>query len=156
MVAVLFVCLGNICRSPAGEAILRHMTEKHPRHKDIIVKSCGTGDWHLGHSPDERMREAALQRGVILDNKAKLFELEFFKHFDYILAADFEVLAHLLRIAPSAEDQQKVHLMTKFSSKYQGKEVPDPYYMGGPAFDLVLDILEDSCEGLLIDIEKNS
>jgi len=155
MVAVLFVCLGNICRSPAGEAILRHMTANHPKHKDIIVKSCGTGDWHLGHAPDARMCEAALQRGIVINNKAKPFELEFFKDFDYILAADFEILKHLTRLAPSVEDQKKIYLMTHFSAKHQGKEVPDPYYLGGPAFDLVLDILEDSCEGLLIDIEKN-
>lgn len=156
MVAVLFVCLGNICRSPAGEAILRHMTAGHPKHKDIVVKSCGTGDWHLGHGSDPRMCEAALQRGILIDTRAKPFELSFFKDFDYILAADFAILAHLRHIAPSADDQKKIYLMTHFSTRHQGQEVPDPYYAGGQAFELVLDILEDSCEGLLMDIEKKA
>lgn len=152
MVAVLFVCLGNICRSPAAEGVLKHMAAKDG--VDLVVESCGMGDWHIGHLPDERMRDASMTRGIVLSSKARQFQRSFFDRFDYILVSDHEVLNHLYRYADDPGHKAKIHLMTAFSPSYKGQEIPDPYYLGSAAFDLVLDMLEDSCEGLLKAIEK--
>jgi protein-tyrosine phosphatase len=108
----------------------------------------------VGQSPDIRTQETAKARGIILTSRAKQFQKEFFDQFDYILVADKEVLAFLYQYAQSTEQKAKIMLMTQFSSIYQGQEVPDPYYQAGGAFELVLDILEDSCVGLLEHIRK--
>lgn len=154
MTSVMFVCLGNICRSPAGEGIMRHLAEKG--NLDILVKSSGMGDWHIGHLPDERMRDAAKDRGVTLSSRAQKFHPKFFQEFDYILAADNEVLRDLYKVAQTPEDSAKIHLITAFSSSYKDEEIPDPYYQGEGAFNLVLDMLEDSCEGLIEEIRKKN
>jgi protein-tyrosine phosphatase len=153
-IRVLFVCMGNICRSPAGEAILKHLAEQDPSLK-IDVESCGIGDWHLGQAPDRRIQEAAKQRGIALTGQAQQFQRSYFDQFDYILVADKEVLKHLYHYAQTPEHKSKLFLMTAFSTLYQGQEVPDPYYQAGGAFELVLDILEDSCQGLLQHIKKS-
>ncbi len=145
---VLFVCMGNICRSPAGEGILKHLVSQDPSLK-IDVKSCGIGDWHIGQAPDRRIQEASKVRGIALTGRAQQFQQAFFDEFDYILAADKEVLKFLYHYAKNAEQKAKVFLMTAFSSIYAGQEIPDPYYQSNGAFDLVLDMLEDSCQGLL-------
>ena len=149
MAGVLFVCLGNICRSPAAEGVLRHMVTQEGRFKDLKIQSCGIGDWHIGQLPDERMRDTAKLRGIILASRGQQFKLHFFDEYDYILAADHEVLHDLYRHAQSPMHKAKVHLITAFSPTYKDQEIPDPYYQGDAAFDLVLDMLEDSCEGLL-------
>lgn len=156
MTAVLFVCLGNICRSPAAEAILRHQAIKDERTKELHIRSCGLGSWHLGHLPDARMQEVAKRRGINMFSRAQQFQAEFFDRFDYILAADNEVLNVLYQYAPNPEHKSKLHLITAFSSSYKGQEVPDPYYGGEAGFELVLDMLEDSCEGLLQQIKKKN
>ena len=149
MPAILFVCLGNICRSPAGEGILRNMASKDPQFAALHIESCGMGDWHIGQLPDLRMREAAKRRGLTLSSRAQRFRPSFFDRFDYILAADREVLNDLYRHAQKPEHKAKIHLMTAFSLAYKDEEVPDPYYQGDAGFELVLDMLEDSCEGFL-------
>lgn len=155
MVAVMFVCLGNICRSPAAEGVLRHLASKHP-DADIHIESCGIGDWHVGQLPDERMRDAAKSRGLVLASRGQQFKPEFLDKFDYILAADKAVLRDLYFHAKSPEHKAKIHLMTEFSSCYKGQEIPDPYYGGDPGFERVLDMLEDSCEGLIEQIKNNN
>lgn len=145
---ILFVCMGNICRSPAAEGVLKHLVQKDPSLR-IEVESCGIGDWHLGHAPDQRILEAAKARGIALTSRARQFTSEFFDHFDYILVADREVLKYLYHYAKTPEQKAKIILMTEFSSAYQGLEVPDPYYKAHGAFELVLDMLEDACEGLI-------
>lgn len=127
---------------------MRHLSEKSLRD-DIYVESCGIGSWHVGNLPDERMQEAAKRRGIILASRAQQFRIDFFDQFDFILAADHEVLNFLHQHAKSLEHKSKLHLMTAFSRCYVGEEVPDPYYEGDAAFEAILDILEDSCEGLL-------
>lgn len=154
MATILFVCLGNICRSPAAEGILRHLVEKDPQLADIEVRSCGLGSWHIGQLPDIRMQEAARNRNVILSSRAQQFQAEFLDQFDYILAADREVLNALYRYAQTPADKAKMHLITAFSRSYQGQDVPDPYFGGDASFELVLDMLEDSCEGLLEHIQR--
>lgn len=155
MKAIMFVCLGNICRSPAAEAILRHMAAQSGFEEELKVQSSGLGDWHIGQLPDERMRDTAKLRGLSLSSRAQQFKLPFFEEYDYILAADREVLHELQRHAAHPSHKAKIHLITAFSPTYRDQEVPDPYYQGDAAFDLVLDMLEDSCQGLLDHIKKN-
>lgn len=147
-IRVLFVCMGNICRSPAAEGVCKHMLKQQLIEK-VEIESCGIGDWHIGHPPDQRMQEAAKARGIALNSRAQQFKIAFYDEFDYILASDQEVLKHLLRFAKTPEHKAKLSLMTVFSGPYHGEEVPDPYYEPAVAFDLVLDMLEDSCSGLL-------
>lgn len=148
--SVMFVCLGNICRSPAAEAILRKL------EPEWSVASSGIGSWHVGSLPDERMREAALLRDLPLTSRAQQFLLDHYQQYDLILAADLEVLHHLQAHAKTPSENSKIHLITAFSELYQNQEVPDPYFQGGNAFDLVLDILEDSCRGISHHIKKSS
>lgn len=145
---VLFVCLGNICRSPAGEGVLKHLAKHDPNIK-VHAESCGIGDWHIGKGPDSRMEEASKARGIVLTSRAQLFQNAFFDRFDFILAADKEVLKVLYEYAESPDHKAKIFMMTAFSPIYAGQEIPDPYYQADGAFELVLDMLEDSCRGLL-------
>jgi protein-tyrosine phosphatase len=150
--SVLFVCLGNICRSPAAEGVLRHLAQK--QKVEVHIESCGLGEWHIGSLPDERMREASKNRGVILSSRAQKIQPEFFDRFDLIFVADHKVLNELYKIAKTPEYKSKMHFMTHFSSAYKNQEVPDPYYQGEAGFEQVLDMLEDSCEGILAHIKK--
>jgi protein-tyrosine phosphatase len=149
MPSILFVCLGNICRSPAAEGILRYKAQAEEGIRDLHVQSCGLGDWHVGQLPDERMREAAQIRGYTLSSRAQQFEDPFLDQFDLILAADSMVLNDLHRYAKTPDQKAKIHLITRFSSSYEGQDIPDPYYQGEGGFQLVLDMIEDSCEGLI-------
>ncbi len=151
--SVLFVCLGNICRSPAAEGILRHLA--HKEGVEVHVESCGLGDWHKGSLPDERMREASKKRGVSLTSRAQKIEPEFFDRFDLILVADHKVMNELYKFAEKPEYKAKMHFITHFSSSFKGQDVPDPYYDGEAGFENVLDVLEDSCEGILTYITSN-
>ena len=142
--SILFVCLGNICRSPAAEGILKHMAEE--RSLDLYVVSCGLGEWHVGERPDGRMCRAAKSRGVVLDSRAQSFKSSFFEEFDYIMAADEEVLETL---RSWSKDSRELYLITHFSNRYKGMDIPDPYYGESTGFEHVLDMLEDCCEGLI-------
>ncbi len=146
---VLFVCLGNICRSPAGEAILRHLIGKEGLAGKIDVSSCGIGDWHIGEQAHPQMREAAKNKGYHLDGRAKQFQKDFFQSFDYILAAEKKVYNHLLELADNAEYKEKVHMLTDFSEKYKGTDVPDPYFGEERHFGETLEIMEEICRDFL-------
>lgn len=156
MTSILFVCLGNICRSPAAEGLLRHKAEPLSEFKDLHIESCGLGDWHVGQLPDPRMRDAIKNRGIILSSRAQRFRPSFLDRFDYILAADKEVLKDLYHFAHTSEHKAKIHLMTAFGITFKGEEVPDPYYGGDAGFELVLDMLEDACDGLLTHLKKGA
>ncbi len=149
MPSILFVCLGNICRSPAAEGILKHLARKDSFSEELSIESCGLGEWHIGQLPDERMRLASQSRGVVLTSRAQKFQPAFFERFDLILAADKLVLHDLHRHAQTPEHKAKIHLITHFSTCYQEEDIPDPYYQGDAGFEQVLDMIEDSCEGIL-------
>jgi protein-tyrosine phosphatase len=153
-IRVMFVCMGNICRSPAGEGILRELANQYPSLK-IYVESCGIGDWHIGQAPDWRIQKASNARGIVLTSRAQQFREAFLDEFDYILAADKEVLKILYQYAKTSNHKAKVFLITAFSSVYSGQEIPDPYYQSNGAFELVLDMLENSCQGLLEHLHRN-
>lgn len=154
-ISVLFVCMGNICRSPAGEGILKHLANQDSS-LNLNVESCGIGDWHVGQAPDFRIQEAAQLRGITLTSRAQQFQHIFLDQFDYVLAADKEVLKFLYHYAKTSEQKNKIFLMTAFSSIYKEQEVPDPYYQSHGAFEFVLDVLEDSCQGLIHHIHQSS
>lgn len=153
MTNVLFVCLGNICRSPAAEGLLKRMALENGL--ELHVDSCGLGDWHVGELPDARIRNAAQVRGLILSGRAKKFEESFLDRFDYILAADHEVLEYLHQFAKRPQHKAKIHLMTAFGTAYKGQPINDPYYGGDAAFEHTLDVLEDACSGLIEEIKKS-
>lgn len=154
MKSVLFVCLGNICRSPCAEGVLKDQAEK--QSVDLHVESCGLGDWHEGQLPDERMRQTTLARGIALSSHAQAFQKDFFQKFDYILAADRSVLHELLKWAETPGDKAKVQLITNFSKAHQGQDVPDPFYHEMAQFEIVMDMIEEACQGLLEHLTKNS
>lgn len=149
MTSILFVCLGNICRSPAAEEIMRQMVLRDKKHSETYIRSCGLAGCWEGKPPDERMCEAAQKRGLKLTSRAQKMSFSFVEKFDLIFAADKSVLNQLYQYTTTPEDRAKLHLMTHFSQCYSGKDVPDPYYTGDAGFEYVLDMLEDSCKGIL-------
>jgi len=146
MKKVLFVCLGNICRSPAGESILRHIVEKEDKGHLFEADSCGIGEWHIGQQAHPQMRVAAKRRGYHLGGRAKIFHPRFFKEFDYILAAEQSVYDHLQAMAETEEDLARLFMATDFSEQHKGSDVPDPYHGGDEHFEETLDILEHICQ----------
>jgi protein-tyrosine phosphatase len=148
-ISILYVCLGNICRSPAAESLLRQINQQSKVPLQLHVESAGIGSWHVGQLPHEDMREAAGERGLSMHSRAQQFKPHFFDKFDYILAVDQSVLHELYHYAQTPEHKAKIHLATEFSSLYHREEIPDPFSQGRVAFDHVLDMLEDACQGLL-------
>ena len=147
-VKVLFVCLGNICRSPTAEGVFRQHLKEAGLEDRVEVDSAGTGDYHIGAPPDERARETAARRGYDLATlRARQVNREDFAKFDYILAMDIENLRSLKRFCPP-QHGHKVMLFTEFCSKGAGV-VPDPYGGGPEGFERVLDLVEDASQGLL-------
>jgi protein-tyrosine phosphatase len=147
---ILFVCLGNICRSPAAEGIM----EKRAAGWPIEVDSAGTAGYHIGTLPDARMRSHASKRGYPLNSRARKFNPAVdFDKFDMIIAMDKENLRDLRSMDTGKQYREKLSLMTDYCQKITADEVPDPYYEGPEGFEHVLDILEDACGGLLKKIE---
>lgn len=153
-IRLLFVCLGNICRSPAAEGIMASIVEKNGLQDLIEVDSAGTSGWHQGELPDERMRLHGERRGYNFDSRARKFKKSDFNDFDYILVMDRQNFENVRALAASREETDKVHMMTEYFRQYTHEHVPDPYYGGASGFELVLDLLEDACEGLLYTIKK--
>jgi protein-tyrosine phosphatase len=146
---VLFVCMGNICRSPTAEAVFRHYVEKAGLAGNIQIDSAGTHDYHIGDAPDSRTQRAALQRGYDMsDLRGRQVEARDFSRFDYVLAMDVANLSILQRLRPS-DAQSHLGLFLEFAERHAEREVPDPYYGGAEGFERVLDMVEDAAEGLL-------
>lgn len=150
---VLFVCMGNICRSPAAEGVMRALARK----SDVAVfaASAGTIGYHAGEPPDRRMIAAAKRRGYDLVSRARQVEREDFKNFDLILTMDDDNLRGVLGLAATEDERAKVAKFTTYCREHAGSdEVPDPYYGGGEGFETVLDLLEDGCRGLLEELAR--
>jgi protein-tyrosine phosphatase len=145
--------MGNICRSPSGEAVMNKLVKKAGLENEIECDSAGTIAYHEGEPADSRMKRHALRRGYKLTSIARRFLYEDFQRFDYIIAMDYENLAEIKAKDHNNEFWNKVHLMTDFSTNPDYKEVPDPYYGGPEGFENVLDILEDACGGLLDEVK---
>ncbi|MBI2373442.1 MAG: low molecular weight phosphotyrosine protein phosphatase [Deltaproteobacteria bacterium] len=138
--SVLFVCLGNICRSPAAEGVFRDLVHREGAAARFVIESAGTGGWHLGELPDSRMRAAAARRGIQLESRARQVTLEDFRAFDHVLAMDASVHQELLRRCPPTS-HGKVRLFRDLDPEGPG-DVPDPYYGGPDGFEEVLDIVD--------------
>jgi protein-tyrosine phosphatase len=150
MIKILFVCQGNICRSPAAEAVFNGLIRMADLAHRFEVDSAGTISYHAGEPADARMQKHANKRGYRLTSISRKVRIpDDFKRFDMLIAMDDENFNDLLRMAPSQEAKQKVCKMTPFAKNKQHSNVPDPYYGGDAGFELVLDILEDACKGLL-------
>ncbi|MEO0968983.1 MAG: low molecular weight protein-tyrosine-phosphatase [Cyanobacteria bacterium J06639_18] len=155
---LLFVCLGNICRSPAAENIMNYLIEKQGQSKqDIFCDSAGTSSYHIGSAPDRRMSAAAFQKlGIKMYGQARQFVESDFQEFDMILAMDRNNYRNILALDSTAEYEDKVHLMCDFCTENTLKEVPDPYYGGAEGFNRVIDLLMDACGGLLKHLEEKN
>ena len=153
---ILFVCLGNICRSPTAEGVFRAVAAREAPELQIEVDSAGTAGYHIGEPPDARTRQAASRRGYDLESlRARMVEPRDFEHFDLILAMDRENLQVLQRRAP-ANRGERLRLFLEFAPEASVTEVPDPYYGGPNGFEEVLDLVEAASRGLLQHLRQRS
>lgn len=153
-IRVLFVCMGNICRSPTAHGVFRHLVEEAGLAHRIEIDSAGTHAYHLGEPPDDRARKTALSRGIdIGDLRARRAAPEDFQAFDYVLAMDQDNYHSLSRICPAGMER-KLLLFMDYAPEYRVREVPDPYYGGQRGFDQVLDMVEAAARGLLDEISR--
>jgi protein-tyrosine phosphatase len=154
MIKVLFVCLGNICRSPTAEGVFTQLVADARLSEQIQIDSAGTHDYNIGNPPDLRSQQAALQRGIDLSTlRARQITVADLIEFDYILAMDNYNYQILHSICPP-EHEHKLHLLLDFAPQFNTREVPDPYKGGDKGFEHVLDLIESACKGLLIAIRQ--
>lgn len=153
MSKVLFVCLGNICRSPAAEGVFTKMVADAGLNSQIQIDSCGTSGHHSGENADPRMIEHAEKRGYQLSSIARGLTPQDLDTFDWVITMDRSNYNNVLKVA-TPENRHKVKTMLSFAQEYHKEEVPDPYYGGPEGFEHVLDLLEDSCKGLLSEVRK--
>ncbi|KGS00942.1 MULTISPECIES: low molecular weight protein-tyrosine-phosphatase [Burkholderia] len=148
-VAICFVCLGNICRSPTAEGVMRHQVAAAGLDEAIAIDSAGTGDWHAGEAPDARAQQAARTRGYDLSAlRARQIGAADFERFDLVLAMDSANFAELRKRCPP-QHQGKIRLLMEYASDASAREIADPYFGGARGFERVLDQCEDACRGLL-------
>jgi low molecular weight protein-tyrosine phosphatase len=153
-VKVLFVCMGNICRSPTAESVFRRRVEEAGLDGEIYIDSAGTHDYHIGESPDPRTRQAAMQRGYDMSTlRGRQVSRADFRGFDYVLAMDNSNLSILRRLRPE-DAAGHLGLFLEFATQHDEREVPDPYYGGEEGFERVLDMVEDASAGLLHHIRQ--
>lgn len=149
--SVLFVCLGNICRSQTAEGVMHELVDTRGLDEIVEIDSAGTGDYHVGEQADPRMRRAAAHRGYHLDGRARQIDPEDFDHFDLIVAMDRENLhdLHLLADRERPAGRERVRLLSEFLPPSAPVDVPDPYYGGAGGFERVLDLIEEACPAIL-------
>lgn len=154
-VRVLFVCMGNICRSPTAEGVFRKMVHEQGLHQHIGIDSAGTHAYHVGEAPDRRAQAAANKRDIDLsDIRGRRFTVQDFHEFDYILAMDRDNLGNIQYLNPG-DARGRAHLFLEFASGFAETEVPDPYYGGERGFEHVLDLVEAASAGLLAHIREH-
>ncbi|WP_018109383.1 low molecular weight protein-tyrosine-phosphatase [Bacteroides propionicifaciens] len=151
---ILFVCLGNICRSPSAEGIMLDLLQKKGLTDQFIIDSAGTNGYHNGDLPDPRMRKHAAMRGFDLVHRSRQVKTEDFYDFDMIIGMDDGNISKLQELSPSTEETKKIHKMVDFLVKKEATYIPDPYYGGADGFELVMDLLEDACEGLIAHVAQ--
>jgi protein-tyrosine phosphatase len=152
---LLFVCLGNICRSPTAEGVMRSLADEAGLQGSVELDSAGTGAWHVGSPPDTRAVAAAAARGITLEGSARQVRADDFDDFDLVLAMDRQNLRELRQLADGERRRAKVRLLREFDPGSDGEEleVPDPYYGAAGGFDEVLDLVQAACAGLLAHID---
>ena len=149
MKRILLISLGNICRSPAAEGVMKAIVHSAGRDNEYEIDSAGIGGWHVGQLPDLRMRKHGSDRGYKFDSRARQFSHDDFSCFDYIFAMDNDNYRDIISMARSAEERSKVLMFTNYLKQHIGvMAVPDPYYGGGDDFEYALDLIEDACIGL--------
>lgn len=151
---ILFVCLGNICRSPMAEGVMKQLVFNAGKSKDYYIDSAGTSAYHSGAMPDSRMRLHASKRGYQLQHRSRQVIAEDFEIFDLIIGMDTQNINRLRDIAENDEQRSKIRRMTDYCRTLSSSEVPDPYYGGDAGFQHVINLLEDACNGLYEDLEK--
>ncbi len=153
---ILFVCMGNICRSPTGEGVFRHLVEERGFTDRIEIDSAGTIGYHAGEPPDERMTEAAARRGIRLeDQRARQFRVADFESFDLILAMDRSNFNEIKCLDREGRYTKKVKLFLDYHPTTKNRDMPDPYYGGPEGFEKVLDLIQETAEPLLNDLLKD-
>jgi len=153
-IRVLFVCMGNICRSPAGEGVFQSMVEDAGLSDRVEIDSAGTLGYHSGEPADVRMTKAASQRGYQLSSRARQIKASDLNDFDIILTMDLDNMSHVLGMAQDEVQQAKVRSFGQYCRQHTVDSVPDPYYGGEQGFEVVLDLLEDGCQMLLEEVER--
>ena len=156
-IRLLFVCMGNICRSPTAEGVMRALLREQGLEAEIEVDSAGTGDWHAGSPPDARAGAAARSRGITLEGAARVVTPADFDEFDLILAADRRNLRELRAVAPP-DSRARLHLLREFDPASSGApdlDVPDPYFGGDDGFEHVIDLIDAACRGLLEELRAD-
>lgn len=148
---ILFICLGNICRSPAAHAVMQHLVDERGYSNQYEIDSAGIGNWHVGQLPDKRMREHGRRRGYDLNHHARQFDArKDFAYFDLIVVMDEDNYRYITSQAADATARGKVVRMADYFTRHKDATcVPDPYYGGSEDFELALDLIEDGCEGLI-------
>jgi protein-tyrosine phosphatase len=156
MVKILFVCMGNICRSPTAHGVFQRLVEETGLNRDIEIDSAGTHAYHVGNPPDSRAQAAALRRGIDMSSqRARRVAVDDFERFDYILAMDRENLGALQAACPP-QYAHKLSLFLEYAPELTIREVPDPYYGGAKGFEQVLDLIEMASEGLLLHLRQQA
>jgi protein-tyrosine phosphatase len=156
----LFVCLGNICRSPTAEGVMRSLVAREGLSELVEIDSAGTGAWHVGSPPDARASQAARARGVTLEGRARQVRVDDFNNFDLLIGMDASNVSELARLAPGADERAKVRLLREFDpasddgSLTRDLDVPDPYYGEGGSFAEVFELIYAACEGLLAHVRE--
>jgi protein-tyrosine phosphatase len=153
---ILFVCLGNICRSPAAETVLRELVQRAGLSQALTVDSAGTIDYHLGSEPDPRMRKALKARGYSQWSRCRIVTAQDFFDFDVILAMDQQNLRELRRLCPKPELLEKIKLAASYCTRHEVSEVPDPYYGQAADFEHVIDLAEDFSQAIVARLQQQA
>lgn len=146
---ILFVCLGNICRSPAAEGIMNHLIQQSNLGDAIICDSAATSNYHTDAPPDRRMTAAALDQGIVLTSRSRQVKTQDFRDFELILAMDRQNYEDLKAMNPDPAAESKIRLICDYCTQHRDQDIPDPYFGGASGFHYVIELLQDACQGLL-------